>query len=270
MVAFFLGYRVGLTPGLALGCWASGSIVASALGVAQTKLRPTTHVHRWWHEHLGLGSRYSAEFLLTIGVSYVLTLTVALLGGLRDSAGLRGAQVLMGPLHVLSMGISMQALPAMARQAATAPERIVPTARIVSGTLVLLVALWGVVLVVVPDSWGEGLLGETWAVASPLLVPFTWLYAATAASTGALIGLRALADARRSLATRLIASPVTVLFGVVGALVAGPVGVVVGLAAAGTLALVAWWIALDRSIHTRRSGPRANEITATHVPSAPM
>ena len=51
-----------------------------------------------------------------IGVSYALTIGVAAIGGLEDSAGLRGATVLMGPLNVLFMGVGIQVLPVMVRQ----------------------------------------------------------------------------------------------------------------------------------------------------------
>jgi hypothetical protein len=65
----------------------------------------------WWQSNATSAARFALEFLLVIGVSYALTIGVAVIGGLEDSAGLRGAMVLMGPLNILFMGVGIQVLP---------------------------------------------------------------------------------------------------------------------------------------------------------------
>jgi O-antigen/teichoic acid export membrane protein len=264
LMAFALASMTKLSPWSAMALWACGALAGAIFGLSQLHLRPELGVIRWWRQHRDLSGRYSAEFLLTVGVGYLLTFAVAAVGGLKDSAGLRGAQVLMGPLHVIFMGISIQTVPVMVRQTTAGTDRIRRTARLVSTGLVLVTLVWGMILLAMPDRWGQLLLGETWLVASPLLLPFIWLYSVTAATSGPLSGLRALADARRSLAVRVALSPLTVVLGVLGALLGGPAGAALGLAAAGTVGLTVWWLTFHRSLEMRRAAdnPASHQLTS--------
>lgn len=246
--AFAIGTRTELSPTGAIACWTMGACVASGFGLVQLRCRPKTRVLTWWAKHSDLGARFAVEFLLVIGVSYALTIGVAAVGGLEDSAGFRGATVLMGPLNVLFLGVGFQVLPLMVHQVKDDVNRVWRTAKLTSVCLAAVALFWVVTLLVIPDIVGQALLGDSWHVTEPLLPVFSWLYMALAAGLGALYGLRALADARRSLKTRLALSPLVIVSGVSGAAIAGPVGAAAGLALANTIALPIWWRAVSRSI----------------------
>jgi hypothetical protein len=109
----------------------------------------------------------------------------------------------------------------------------------------------------IPDKIGKAVLGESWYETEPLLPVFVWMYLASAAALGALYGLRALADAQRSLRTRLALSPLMILAGGLGASFAGSLGAVAGLALANTIALPVWWLNTKRSIN--RNGSAVNQ-----------
>ena len=246
LLAFAIGTRSELSPAGAIVCWTAGAFVAAGFGLVQLCCRPSVAVLSWWTKHRDLGARYVIEFFLVIGVSYGLTIGVAVAGGLEDSAGFRGATVLMGPLHVLFMGVGIQVLPRMVHQVSDHLDQAWRTAKLTSAGLAAAAMIWALTLLVIPDSLGQELLGESWDVTAPLLPVFSWMYVMSGAGMGALYGLRALADARRSLKVRLALSPLVITAGVTGAAIAGPMGAATGLALANTIALPIWW----RSVHT--------------------
>jgi O-antigen/teichoic acid export membrane protein len=248
LLAFAIGTRSGLSADGAMACWTVGAVVAAGFGSMQLRCRPSSRALKWWAEQRDLGARFAVEFLLVIGVSYALTIGVAAIGGLEESAGLRGATVLMGPLNILFMGVGIQVLPLMVRQVSVGAGTVWHTARFTSVGLTTAAAIWGLALVFVPSSVGESLLGESWEATVPLLPVFTWMYVASAAGIGALYGLRALADAQRSLTVRLALSPLVIAAGTVGAATGGAQGAALGLAAANTIALPIWWLALRGSL----------------------
>lgn len=252
LLAFAVSSRSGLSPAGAIACWAVGALVAAGLGLFQLRCRPSVRALTWWTEQRDLGARFAIEFLVVIGVSYALTIGVAAIDGLDDSAGLRGAQVLMGPLNVLFMGVGIQILPVMVHQVHHRLDRVWPTAVITSAGLATAALVWGLGLLMIPDSFGRALLGESWTAAAPLLPAFGWMYVASAAGTGAFYGLRALADARRSLNVRLAVSPIVIAAGVSGAAIGGSLGAATGLALANTVALPVWWRSVRRSIQRHR------------------
>jgi hypothetical protein len=79
---------------------------------------------------------------------------------------------------------------------------------------------FGAVLTLLPDEIGEALLGATWTEARPTLPGQTLIVAASGAALGALVGLRALAAASRSMRARIVASA----FGLVGAIAGAATG----------------------------------------------
>ncbi|WP_395154248.1 hypothetical protein [Ilumatobacter sp.] len=244
--AFAIGTRLQLSPAGAIACWTVGAFVAAGIGLVQLRCRPSARAVSWWERHRDLGARFAIEFLLVTGVSYALTIGVAAIGGLEDSAGFRGATVLMGPLNILFMGVGMQVLPFMVHQVRDQLDQVWRTAKLTSTGLAAVALVWALTLLVIPDRVGQVLLGDSWDVTAPLLPVFSWLYVVSAAGVGALYSLRALADAPRSLKIRLALSPLVIVAGVSGTAIAGPLGAATGLALANTIALPVWW----RSVHT--------------------
>ena len=100
----------------------------------------------------------------------------------------------------------------------------------------------------------------------------TIAYACGAIGYGAAVGLRVLADARRSLRGRVVDAGGQVVFGVLGAIVGGASGAAGGLAAGLALGSAAYWLLFVRSIADRvRSGEpiRAWSETADERDDAP-
>lgn len=252
VLSFAVG-GAGLGAAGAVACWGTGALVGAVLGLVQLGVRPDVGVLRWWHTHADLVPRYVAELLLVTGSAYVLSFGVAALAGLPEAGALRGAQVLLGPVQVLALGVGLQALPWLARRLPLdGPSAVRSGAVRISVGLVVATCAWAVLLLVLPASAGRALLGPTWDVAEPLLPALALVQLAAAASVGPVLGLKALADARSSLRNRLVVAPLALAVGSVGAVVAGSLGAATGLAVVNAATVPLWWRAFLRSSSSHR------------------
>lgn len=254
VVVAFASAPADLGAASAVACWGIGAVAAAVLGLAQVGVRPDLRVLPWWRTHSDLAPRYVAELLLVTGTTYVLTFGVAALAGLHEAGALRGAQVLLGPVQVLALGVGLQGLPWLSRRLPVdGPGAVrVGAVRIAVG-LALATCAWAGLLLLAPDGAGRAVLGPTWDVAEPLVPALALVQLAVALSIGPVLGLRALADARRSLANRAIVAPLAVAAGTVGAVVAGSLGAATGLALANVATIPLWWATFLRSAATPRS-----------------
>src|SRR5262249_36619482 len=108
--------------------------------------------------------------------------------------------------------------------------------------LVTGVLAWGAVLLFLPHAVGEAGLRANWDEARALLPALLVSLVGYASSFGAVIGLRSLAAAKRSLRARFIDGVFTGGFGLSGACLDGARGVAWGYAATGCLrSMNAWW-----------------------------
>lgn len=227
--------------------WAGAGAVAAALGVAQAGVAPAwREAAGYLRRHGALGGRFAVDLLLTTGSSQVTVLAVGVAGGVAAVGAVRAGSLLFGPFTVALAGLMAGGIAEGARLAARAPHRLRPVLVGVSAGLLALSVGWGAVLGAAPASWGEALLGPSWAGAHRLVLPFTVVTAGTAVGSGAVLGLRVAAAARTALRLRLLAGTVTVAGGLAGAAAAGATGGVWGLAGGTWVNAVGSWWALGR------------------------
>jgi O-antigen/teichoic acid export membrane protein len=246
-VSFLVLPLTGSRSATAFGAWASGAVVASAVGVFQLGTRPQLAIWSWWIEHRDLGLRYVGEFMTTVGVSYTLLLVVAIDAGAADTSGVRGVQVLMGPMNILFMAASSFSLPLLVRRLSSAAVRPGRVTTLVSLICAGSATLWALFVLFLPDSVGRALLGESWAISRDVLPFLAAAMVAEGVALGPMIGLRALADARRSFRLRLAIAPFSIFTGIVGIVVADAVGLVATVALVQTIAAPFWWRSYRRS-----------------------
>jgi hypothetical protein len=182
----------------------------------------------------------------------MLGITVA--AGLVATAGIRGAQVLLGPVNVLNQGIRMIAVPEAARALKHSYRRLWLVGLAISLGVGAGALAWGAVFLLLPDTVGEHLLGPgVWTQARTVLVPVILLQALGASNAGAFAILRALTAATRGLRVRLISSIILIVIGVGGAFLEGPKGAAWGLAVASFCTLLLWWNEAHRAIAAHRA-----------------
>jgi len=183
--------------------------------------------------------------------------------GLAAVGSVRGAQLLLGPAYVLSVGVHLSMVPEASRVTGSIPRfrRIILLS---SGVLSVAGIGWGLVLLLLPDSVGLQLLGASWPGARSVLLPIALSIIIPLATAGPRIGLRALEEATRTLRASGVQFVLAILGGVTGALFAGTVGAAWGLALGMCLSGIAWWIELIQA--TQQQAARISRAGAQPTP----
>jgi hypothetical protein len=245
------------TVGSLTFAWGGAGSIAAVAGILQARVLPSPiRTLSWVKEQRALAPRFLGEFAVSSGTSQ---LTVYLLGGiagLTQAAALRAGQILLGPLNIIFMAIGLVAVPEAVRLLAASPGVFRRASVLASLSLAAIVAAWGTVALLLPARFGKELMGENWKGARDLLLPLTIAVAAYAGSLGAMVGLRAMAAARRSLRARSIVAAFTLVAGVTGALLAEARGVAWGFVVAGCLELFVWWGQFTRAANEHPSTKR--------------
>jgi hypothetical protein len=185
---------------------------------------------------------------------YMLGITAA--AGLVATAGIRGAQVLLGPVNVLNQGIRMISVPEAARALRHSYRRLWLVGLAISFGVGAGALAWGAVFLLLPAVVGRELLGPgVWTQAHSVLIPVILLQALGASNAGAFAIMRALTAATRGLRVRLISSVILITCGIGGAYLGGPKGAAWGLAGASFTTLLLWWNEAHRAIAAHRRTP---------------
>ena len=236
-----------------IACWGVGATAAAIIGGVQTRSVPRVgRAIAWWREHLDITPRFLSSELVMMAGNQGVFFAVGALAGLAAVGSLRGAQLLLGPFNVLSVGIHLTLVPEAARLRNNLP-RLGRMAIVASGLLGLSAAIWGIGVLLLPGSVGSELLGESWPGAATVLLPVVLWSSAPLISAGQRIALRALEEATRTVRASAIQAVVTLVGGVAGSVVAGATGAAWGLVLGSVIATIVWWLELRRSMGERRA-----------------
>lgn len=224
--------------------WAGGALVAAAAGIQQSGVAPALGEGlRFIRRHLSLGWRFAAETVIASGSAHVTMLAVGVTLGAAGVGAIRGGATLFGPFTAAFLGLMAAGIAEGSRLLARAPQRLVPVLAFVSVLLFAMSVTWGAVLLLMPESWGRALLGDTWAGAHGVIVPFAAGTAGAGVASGGFLGLRVMAAASSTLRIRIVTGAATVAAGLVGAISWGPTGAVAGIAIGRWAnAVGAWWL----------------------------
>jgi O-antigen/teichoic acid export membrane protein len=238
--------------------WGAAAAVAAAVGPFQAHVFPKLfETQAWLTQQRDLGARYLAENTASGGANQLRTYGIGLILGLAVVGYVRGAEMLMGPFLVLSMGISWAAVPEAVRFLRRSPRHLQRFCVSLGTGLAVMALAWGVtLLVLLPRGLGAALLGSIWRPAYPLVLPATVTVVASCFSVGASAGMRALGAARQSLRVQVLASAAFLVCNLVGALTGGAMGVMRGTALSTVIAALLWWWQLRASLREFQSGPR--------------
>jgi O-antigen/teichoic acid export membrane protein len=237
--------------------WGLSGTVAAAYGLVQTRILPSlAGVRSWLHDQRDLGPRYLIENLSNSGGSQIRMYALGAIAGLSAVGAVRGAELLMGPFLAIMMGMSLVTVAEAARVLRKAPHRLRHFCVIIGAVQGGGALAWGIVLLLVmPDSVGELLLGDVWVEAQPLILPAAIGVACAGLMNGAASGLRALGASRRSLRSQLVYSAGYVIGGVTGAVLGGAVGSAWGTATAVLFGAAVWWAQLRIALREHAAAP---------------
>jgi O-antigen/teichoic acid export membrane protein len=232
--------------------WGGAATVAAGVGVLQSGIRPRPALlSSWWRSQRDLGVRFAAESMTSVLSSQAVLYLLGAMVGLAAVGALRAGQLLLGPVNILLQGVVLVAVPEAVGALRISTRRMVRMVVLVSAVLGTLVAAFGALVLVLPPEAGETILGANWTAASPVLAPVAVGNTALALSLGALVGLRALAAATRSLRATVVVACLTLVVGIVGAALGGAAGAAWGLAVAAILGLAVWFRELRAGLRQR-------------------
>lgn len=249
-----LGLGVEYALGLVSVAWAVGTFgatawVAGGYGIIQARVVPALrHARSWLHRTRELGPRFVIENLtLSIG-SQLRSVVLAATAGLGEVGAIRGAEMLIGPVAALLMGIAQVAVPETVRALRRGRRTFQHMCLALSSGLGAVSIAWlGVLLVIFPLGVGEVALGQVWPDARALVLPVACSATLGCFQVGPSAGLRAMARADLSWRCQLTATCAYVIFGTAGALVAGAAGTAWGTCIAALIGSCIWTLALRRA-----------------------
>lgn len=247
-----------------------GIAAALAAGVALRSIGCLPRISgavRWLRENRDLGVPFVIEFAAGQGAYQIALFVVGGIAGLAATGAIRGAQVLFGPLVVLSSGLTLAAVPELSRFPRTDNRRLV-RASVFCGAMLGLVSLaLGLGLLALPSRMGHAVLGSTWSVARPLIVFVTLQKVAEGFGIGAFIGMRSRQFAIRTAALRVAVGLSSIAAAVVGAYVDGARGVMIGLVLLMPVATIAWWAQFALALRESSGQPGGGRLRGVRTTS---
>ncbi len=242
--------------------WGLPGAVAAGCGCVQARLLPAIGGTRaWLRQQRDLGLRYMVENVSNSGAKQLRMYGLGAIAGLADVGVLRGAELLLAPFLAVLMGLGLVGVPEAVRVLRRSPRRLPRFCLLLGGGQATAALLWGsALLLLLPDAIGRLILGSVWEPAADLILPVTLAVAGAGFTAGAVVGLRGLGAARRSLRARLFTSFMSLVGGLAGATVAGAVGMSWGSALAMWVGAVVWWSQLRAGVRDLNA-----ERTAWHV-----
>ena len=238
--------------------WGGAATAAAALGLVQLRLLPRFGDVLWWvRSQRDITGYLFLEHLLGAGSVQGSILLVGAVGGTADVGSLRAGQVLLGPLSIATMAIQTFMLPEVSRRSGMAARTRTLLAGAVSAVVVVGSLTYAGLLLLVPDSLGEQLLGDTWAGASSVLLPMSLASAAAGACLGPAIVVYAMGQARRTFLLHAFEAPLIVACMATGLAVAGTPGAAWGMAVNMAVMVPLWFWQLRRLLAAHALPPVA-------------
>lgn len=216
--------------------WGGSATVAAVVGMLM--LRSTPRVRgcvAWLLGQRKLTGYLLAEHILGEGLAQVAILLVGVVGSSADVGSLRAGQVLLGPLNVLVTAISVFGIPEIARRSDMTARARRRFCWALSAVVTVVCIGYATPVLLLPDSLGRHLFGDTWNGAQTVLLAMCALYLAVAVGVGPGVTLYGMGRARATFGLNLLKAPILLVTLSLGIWHSGAVG-------------AAWAIALTEAL----------------------
>ncbi|GAA1499767.1 hypothetical protein [Streptomyces synnematoformans] len=258
----------GSSPARLIAVWGASALPALllCLALAAFRLRGARGDWRRYLRRGHLGRRFVVEFAVGNGATQLSVIGLGFVASQLAVGALRGATTLYGPMNVLYNSATSFGPPVMNRipNLRSKLRSAAALAALLAGTA----AAWTTVLVVLPDSAGRELLGDTWAATSSLLPATGSQYAGIALGTSALLTLRVLRP-ESTLPIQVVFSLLSVGCMRTGYAAGVACGAAWGLCAGSALKAAALWLRVAAVSRAAASGAGPGPGTGTGGAEAP-
>ena len=240
--------------------WASSAAVGGIIAAIAWGVRPSfSKVHQWLRDHRDLTPSFVGELAAVSSAGQLALIGIGFLASLAAVGAYRAAYVLFGPLRVIFQGMTLYGVPEAVRVLRDSPRRLRRATRVGALVLALVALVYGMAIMVIPDGWGEFVLGETWELVDPLVIPFTIGVMGIGLAMPTYIGLRALEAAKDAFVARMIVAGADVALTLAGAAVGGAVGAAWFGRTTLFLGSGVWWRSYEVRLREREAA-RAGEV----------
>lgn len=224
--------------------WGASAGLPSLLAVIMSATAPpqVRELKRWLSVHRDLIVPFAGEFVLLSLSSHGITIALGIFAGVAASGTFRAAQLILGPVTVMLMGLSTIAVPDMSRTWSSRPNEL--TRRLIMYTFIIasLPITWAIFSAFAIPNWlGTAMIGDAWIRAHPLILPLGVMLSLSAISGSPALGMRALQEAGSMLRLRFRTAPLVTTMGLAGTIFGGPLAAIVGLAGGHALSATWWW-----------------------------
>ncbi|MEK6442245.1 hypothetical protein [Pseudonocardia sp. T1-2H] len=229
-------------------------VLRAAAFFSAASYRPVA-LRLWLSSSRPLALSFLVDFMLLNFAAMAAQVVLVAAHGADASASIRGSQLLLGPLTVLSSGAALFLLPEVRRRGVLSrTSRSMFLA--LSGVLVAVALLWTVTLKSLSPAWGESLTGDSWPLVSEVLWEAGLYSAASALAMGGVLGLRSMEAGTTGLRLRLVVAPLVCLSASCGAIFGEASGLLLGAGSATAASAIVWWVVYLR-VFSRRSSKLA-------------
>jgi O-antigen/teichoic acid export membrane protein len=245
-----------------IAAWSGSGAVAGLLVFVQHRAGGLRLGLAWLRHTWGFSWRYLISYVATQGGALAASSAVGAIAGARALGGVQGAILLVRPFTTFQIAVTAASIGHVTRSLG-ATEAI---RRHVAGTTVLSTAAAAInlaIMLVLPDSVGEAVLGESWEVAEPLLlatgVQIVFLGLMTGVRAG-LLGMRAI---RKVMRIDVMTTALVLAASIVGAVINGALGALWAITFVQAFVAIVMWITF--LAHT----PREEAVTASATEALP-
>ena len=236
-----------VTPAWLVLAWGFGASLAATVGCVQLRVRPAVRrAKAWLIEHKEMTGYYLSEYLVSQGAFQGGVLIIAGSMGVGNLGSLRAAQTLVGPLGIISTASSTFGIPEVSRLPRL-PRRTLALAGGASLAMFLTSVAYTCFLLLIPDSLGSALFGDTWAGAETVLLAVAAASVIGGLRLGPVIFVYGRGLAKRSFRLVVVLAVASLTFMAAGAWLDGVVGMAWGMALA-QLCVAPLWFVLLRNV----------------------
>ena len=254
----FGGFAAALAAGVATGVvvplmlWGAGAAVAAVHGMTLLGVGPTIRGSALWMRVRRDLSRYlGLEYLLSMGTTQAGILTVGFVASQTGVGAFRAVQLLLGPTNVIDTAAMVFATREVARRSTASTRQRALFAAGVSASVATVIAVYIALLLMMPDAWGERILGDTWSGAKTVLLPLCVAALVAALSGGPAATLYGMGFVRVTFQINVFRAALTIVSFGVAIPMWGALGAAWALAITEIVVLPLWFLRLRGALGGR-------------------